>query len=228
MKKILCLILSLTMCLSLCGCGGNSKAYKLSSEAFTDIQKAYEKIDQIGSDILAAWQLGIYSKADVKEWRKGFTLLCTKVSVSRDDCLAGLAYYEWYYDTLDGRSTSYDFYEESVYKHYDLYFDHLLERYEDSTFSACVYLVIKSYELNGTLGEIESLLSVAGEKIKSLSEHHSSYEHYKTVKEYYTTVNTYYNFCREPQGTLENATDNVNEYRNTVANCYNGLYYFFE
>ena len=231
MKRLISLLIVVAMCFSLSACnGGDKKALELSESAFKDIELAYEKLDVIGNDILTVWKLGIYNESELKEWGEGFSIFCSAVSLSRDDVLDGLAYFEM---IANGNTLDYDYYKASVREHYDVYFyspstgNGLLNQYEN-TFSACISLVVESYRQNGELEEIEALLSSASMTIKELSQNHSDYEHYENIKKYFTAVNTYFNFCSNPSGTLEQAMENINGYNNTAAECHNSLYYFFE
>ena len=225
MKKVISLLLVVAMCMTLVACGGGKKkALELSESAFNNVHQAYEKLDVIGNDILDAWKLGVYNERYLCEWSSGFGYFVSNISIPRDALLDGLASLE---HKVSEYSLDLDYYTESVREYYDLYWDRLIERSSD-TFSACIVLVVESYIISGELKEVESLLSLASESIKELSQDHSDYEHYKNVKNYFTVVNTYFNFCSNPSGTLEQAMENVNGYNNTANECYNSLYYFFE
>ena len=67
MKKCICLLLVLVLCLSLVACGGeDKKAFEASKAAYDNIDIAYEIIEQYGSDIYEAWRMGIYDQDEIR------------------------------------------------------------------------------------------------------------------------------------------------------------------
>lgn len=230
MKKVLTLLLAISMILTLSACGGKKEeeAFELSKSAFYNINDAYERLDAIGNDIITAWNLGIYERNSLLGWTTGFPFFCDNLTVSKDSALDGLAA-AYSYAVEQEYELDLEYYKESVREYSDLYWDETLRAYGlDNTFSACIFVVVESYRQNGELDEIGALLSSATETIKELSENHSDYEHYDAIKKYFATTNTYYNYCCNPSGTLEEAQSNMNKYNNDASEAYNSLYYFFE
>ncbi len=230
MKRIIAIFLLLAISFSCWACSTkDKKAYELSKSIFENIEKAYEKLSPIGDDIISAWELGINSGDSLKEWREGFPLFCSAVSLTQDEVLDGLASLE---HQANGR-LDLEYYKGSVREYYDIYFyspatnKGLLSRYSD-TFSPCVELVTESYKMNGDLNEIESLLSSARESLEKLSNNYSDYEHYWSITKYFNVINTYYNFCNEPTGSLEQAIDDLHEYNEIAEECHSSLYYYFQ
>lgn len=234
MKRLVSIILSLIMCISLCGCNNSEKAFELSKSAFNDIEAACEKLDLISQDILAAWELGLYNEDELYEHNKGFAFFCTNIcttnGLSRDDILDALAVFEMEYDN---NGLSLDYYLESVREYYGSYFgneysdDGLLNR-SPNTFSACVALVEKAYVQKGTFSEVEALLASAKTAVMELSQNYPEYEHYETVKEYFAIANSYFALCSNPSGSYLDVEENVGDYTKQAEDCYNRLYYFFE
>ena len=240
MKKIISILLVIAICLSFSACATkNDKAYNLSKDVFSEISAAFEIMEQISGDIISAWTVGIYDTKALG-YSDGFELFCNSVSLSEDDIWKGLAYYEYITDEYSEYSNP-DF----TFFNLDYYIEYLIENKStfyfnssynnsgiiykyDNVFTGCVMLVIYSYEQNGKIGEVEELLTSAELKIKQLSEKYSDYEHYSSLKEYYSTARSMFSFCQSPTGTLEQAKNNTNNYKNTADTCYNNLYYFFE
>lgn len=233
MKKLISLLLAITMCFSFSACTTKKeKAYNLSQEAFFEISEAFDIMEQISSDIISAWTVGIYESTHIKyAYGDGFETFCNSVSLSKEDIFDGLGYYAYLKDDFQYKNL--DSYKSSARNNYNTYFCSYYSKcgiiYDyDEVFMGCIMLVVYSYEQNGKLGEIEQLLTSAEEKIKELSDKYSDYEHYDNIKEYYSTARTMYSFCKSPTGTLEQANNNTNNYKNTADACYNNLYYFFQ
>lgn len=231
MRRILAIILALALCLSLCACNSTEKmAYELSKSAFSEIQEAYDIIKDIPLDILIAWGFADLYEDDIKDGEHGFDNLCSVVSLSRDEMLDGLAGIA---NTInDYGIDDIEYFKEEVREFYDLYFysrvseDGIVNKYGAS--AACIYVVSEAYQQNGDLPAAEALLNSAQDSILELSEKCPSYEHYSNLKEYFTAVNAYYNFCSNPGGSYNSASDKIDDYADTIEECYNKLYYFFD
>lgn len=172
MKRTICAVLSAILLLSLAACGGgDKKAFELSKDAYENISAAYELIEDFGSDLYEAWRLGIYEDDEIS-----VKFLAEELNLSEDELNAGI-------DALMGM--------EGVG-------DSSFSFYDDSLFSACVWLVSKAYEENGAAEEIQQRLSDAKDLMKTLSQDYSDYEHYPALKESYTTTNAFLIFARIP------------------------------
>lgn len=202
MKRVLILTLTLVMLLTLCSCdNGNKKAFNAADSAFNNIDNAYGLIENFGSDIYEAWRLGIYEDDDIS-----VKLLADELSISEQDINAAI-------DDICGMDNVGDLYF-SVFK--------------DELFSACVIMVSRAYELNGTSDKINSYLTDAKLLMKEMSEKYSDYEHYSNLKGYYTTTNAFFEFCQNPTGSFRQVQDTINSYRNDARNYRNDLAYIFD
>lgn len=209
MKQILSLCIAFIMLLSLCACSdveagaeANSKkaAYDAASNVYDSINNAYLLIDEFGSDLYEAWRIGIYDDDEVS-----ISYLADELNLSEDEITAAI-------DSLAYEGCG------------NYYFDY----YEDSLFSACVWLVTEAYELNGTSEKIAEYLTDAKTRMKEMSEKYSDYEHYENLKSYYTTTTAFYDFCKDPSGSFEQVKETINTYRNDARSYRNDLSFIFE
>ena len=207
MKKLLSLCLAILMLFSLCACGDNIQtddskktAYDAASNAYDSINSAYILIEEFGSDLYEAWRIGIYDDDEIS-----ISYLADELNLTEDEITAAI-------DSLAYEGCG------------NYYFDY----YEDSLFSACVWLVTEAYELNGTSSKIAELLSDAKSRMKEMSEKYSDYEHYNSLKSYYTTSNAFYDFCKDPTGSFEQVKETINTYRNDARSYQNDLSFIFE
>lgn len=228
MKKIVCTILALALCLSLGACGGSSgnavlerTAFDAANEAYDYITTAYTITDQFASDIYEAWRLGIYE--DDALTSRGVAFLAEELNLSSDELIEGIVYI-----MLGGTDEDYENAteeEKAEYRDWDeLYFS----LNEDSLFSACIWAVTGAYAANGKTEEAQVALDAAKQIMREMSEKYSDYEHYPSLKEYYTTTSSFFNFCKDPTGSFEQVKTTVNDYRNEARDYISDLDYIFE
>ena len=221
MKKILVLILSITICLSTTACNaGNKKAYEASKVAYDNIDIAYEIVEQMGSDIYDAWLLGIYDKEELIE--NGAEYLASELSLSEDEIRAGVG---CTFAEVLGMSWNLS---ESYKKDIIEMADDSFYLFEDEMFTFCVLSVKNAYEINGKMEEAQIALDAAKANMKELSEKYSDYEHYPNLKGYYTTTSSFFNFCKDPTGSFEQVKDTINDYKNEARDYISDLDYIFE
>lgn len=89
MKKVVSLLLALTMVFTLCGCGSSKKAFNISKDAYNKITEAYEITEDFGSDIYEAWRLAINEKKSVEG--SGTKYLAKELSLTEDELNEGVA-----------------------------------------------------------------------------------------------------------------------------------------
>lgn len=202
MKRTVVIVCAAALMLFAAGCvSADKQAFEISSSAYGHVNTAYESTEQFGSDIYEAWRVGIYDDDDVS-----IEYLADQTSLSEEDISAAI-------DDLVG--------SEDVG---DTFF-YLME---DDLFSACVMVVSKAYELNGTAQEISDNLEAAKGEMKQLSEKYSDYEHYPALKDYYTTTQAYFDFCQNPTGSFEQVKETLNDYKNDAREQQNDLNFVFE
>jgi len=223
MKKLLLILLALSMCVSMCACGTNP--FDMSKEAYEKISTAYDIIDAYGSDIYEAWRLGIYSDDDIL--KKGNTFLASELGLEKSELDEGLAYtiatsvYEKEWDSLtDEEKEEYREYADSDTACYKIF--------EDELFSMCIKVVSSTYKVNGKSGEISSNLEEAKRIMKDMSNDHADYEHYPNLKGFYTSTSAFFEFCEDPSGSFEQVKDTLNNYRKEARDFKKDLDYIFE
>lgn len=220
-SKILCLILGALLAISLTSCGGilpasKNTQFELASQAFDEIEKAYNIAEQFGSDIYDAWMAGIYDSDELTDY--GLTHLAKKVSLSESELLAGATAL---HNGENGTST---------YTSYDImHWMSIVDSSDDiPLFSYCTSIVSYAYKENGKANEARDALTEAKALMKEMSEKYSDYEHYPSLKGYYTTTNAYFEYCLSPTGSFEQAKTTINDYRNKAREYRNDLAYIFE
>ena len=211
MKKVL-----LLLCVVIAGCmlvtscangGGKSKSvFNTASEAYAEINAAYEIVDEYGSDIYNAWMSGIYDDDEMD-----IEFLADETGIPEADLRAG-------YEAFFGESPD----------EYFNYFDFCLDNDDFPMFSLCTLLVSEAYKVNGKSEEVKAHLDNAKAIMKDMSENYSDYEHYSNLKGFYTKTNAYFDYCESPDGSFEQCKTTVNEYRNQIRDFKNDLDYIFE
>ena len=222
MKKLVSLILALTIVISMSACGNsNKKAFEASKLAYDNIDIAYEITEQFGSDLYEAWRLGIYESDEILD--DGAKHLATELSLSADEIRAGAAYT---IATMIGEDWSAlsDEDKDNYISNADEFFSIM----EDELFSFCVMAVTGAYTANGKVEEAQSALTAAKAQMKELSQEYSDYEHYPNLKGYYTTTSSFFEFCNNPTGSFEQVKETINKYKNEARDYISDLDYIFE
>ena len=223
MKRILALVAVLVMMGSLCSCGKNTNAFKVSKAAYSELKRAYEIIEAYSSDVYIAWMCGIYHDDEILE--QGTEYLASQLSLSEDEIRDGVAhtfscdFWKQDWDTVS---------EEDKQTLRDLS-DGTFSLYEEDLFSFCIQVVSNAYAANGKTAEIEGALSEAKAQMKTLSEKYSDYTYYPKLKEFYTTVDSFFHFCEDPFGnSFKQMTDAIEKYKNQARVYQSDLDYIFE
>lgn len=225
MKKVVSLLLALTMVFTLCGCGSSKKAFNISKDAYNKITEAYEITEDFGSDIYEAWRLAINEKKSVEG--SGTKYLAKELSLTEDELNEGVAVALAEIDGNDWNEiddTKKDNYRDTVKSWKSSVFSY----YSDDLFSFCVKCVIGAYKANGEIDKAQVTLDEAKSLMKEMSEKYSDYEHYPNLKGYYTTTNSFFDFCKNPTGSFNQLVDTINDYKNEARNYRADLDYIFE
>lgn len=220
-RKIIAVILTLVMCVSMCSCGGNKKAFEASKAAYDNIDIAYEITEQFGSDIYEAWRLGIYD--DEELLKDGVAYLAKELSLSEDELKEGVGHVISEMAGKDWSEVS-DEDKATITENTNIVFGIM----EDELFSFCVNVVTGAYIENGKVEEAQNALNDAKAQMKELSEKYSDYEHYPNLKGYYTTTSSFFDFCQNPTGSFEQVKDTINDYKNEARDYISDLDYIFE
>ncbi len=222
MKKLVALLLAMSMSIFLCACGsGNKKAFEASKSAYDNIDIAYEITEQFGSDIYEAWRLGIYD--DEELLKDGVAYLAKELSLSEDELKEGVGYVISEMAGEDWSEVS-DEDKATITENTNIIFGIM----EDDLFSFCVNVVTGAYIANGKVEEAQNALNDAKAQMKELSEKYSDYEYYPNLKGYYTTTSSFFDFCQNPTGSFEQVKDTINDYKNEARDYISDLDYIFE
>lgn len=223
MKKIIASILVLATCVSMVACSGDSKesskkeAFEVSKSAYSNVKIAYEITEQISSDIYEAWHLGIFEDERILEggMKGGIHYMASKLSLNRIELREGLRYVM----EQAGKPSDRD----------DIDIPTFFSKWTDAPlFSVCIYSVIAAYTINGKVEEAQNALNAAKAQMKELSENYSDYEHYPNLKGYYTTTSSFFDFCQNPTGSFDQATETINDYKNKARDYISDLDFIFE
>ncbi len=197
------------------------KAFKISGNAYANINYAYDIVDKFGSDLYEAWRLGIYEDDEIMD--NGVDFLAKELSLSKDEIKDGIAYTLIEYLDEDWEET--DEAEKDKYRdNADLYF----AIFEDSLFNYTTQIVMNAYLVNGKIDMAKDALDKAKTKMKELSTDYADYEHYPSLKGYLTTTNAYLDFCQNPNCSFEQLKDIVSDYEKEARDYKNDLDFIFE
>lgn len=218
MRKIVSLVLVIIVLFSFTACGKKkTAAFKLSNDAFWDVDKANDLVERFSEDIYQAWYMGINERDLISGKNNDETALknlAEELHISEADIKKAVAELYSNGDT--------DTYETGDW--YSLY----TYGFNDSVFSAAVAVVSQAYECNGISDDIEKLLESAKNQMKQISDDHSDYEHYPNLKKYFATTSAFYDFCQNPEGSFEQVVETFNDYRNKSREYCFDLRYVFD
>ena len=173
MKKLIALILTVTMLLSLAACGGSGnvskEAFESSKEAFRLTTDAYLAINEFSQDLYEAWRLGVNSRKDFDDE--------SNLADFADEMHIDEIYIKQAIATLC-------FKENYEYGDWEM----LPYLYNGSYFSAWVSVISEAYVCSGDVDTINENLNAAKTLMKELSNDYSDYEHYPVLKEYFTNT----------------------------------------
>ena len=210
MKKGLSLLLAALLCISMVACGNNSskKAFDNSKLAFEHITNAYLATNEFSQDVYEAWFQGVNNRSDYDDEYE-LTAFADEMHIDLEYIKAGVA------SLLKKDSYAYGDWETLPYL------------YNNSYFSAWISVISEAYKCSGKADSIANELNAAKTLMKQLSDDHSDYEHYPTLKKYFTNTLAFFNFCCDPEGSFEQVKDTFNNYRNNAREYFFDLNYVF-
>ena len=208
-KKVLTItVTGLILSTVFSGCGKGKD--QIAQDVYTNINNAYENIQDYANDIYDACHLGIYKNEDltVDEFTK-------EVAISEDEMVNAIKVY------FAGNIG-----EDEIEKLMDGTDEDILPYVMLKTFVSLAkpnnmgIIIQNVYNARGTTKEIESDLEKAKAGLKSLN---SDAEYYDSLKSYYTTMTSYYDFCEHLTGTFGTMKDTVNDYESDIRKYKNDL-----
>lgn len=147
MKRVICILCALVICLAMTACGSNKEAFEASKAAYDTINTAYEITSQLGGDVYEAWRMGIYEADEVKDG--GIAYLASNLSLTEEELGYGVGYL---YYSLKGEEWN----DSRMVFEADYYFWELKTILKDEFFSLCVLSVTGAYTVNGKIEEARS------------------------------------------------------------------------
>lgn len=244
MKRIIALILIFVMVLGMVGCGGSAKepeptatpeptvtpeptlsptqvAFQKSKEAYDNINCAYSIVDELASDIYTAWLDAVHKSNEDTFSLK--TIYNDSLYISYEELLRGFQY-----ATHNNWTQLSEEEQKELVENAEKNFATRMYLTPEKAVTFCVFAVIYAYIDNGKTEVIQNYLDSAKQEMRSLSEQYSDYEHYPALKGYYTTTSAFFDYCQNITGSLVQAKDTMNDYRNEARNYYNDLAFIFD
>lgn len=226
MKRAISLILVLAMCLSLCACGGNKKAFEASQAAYNQIQAAYEITSQFGEDIYDVWETYVNNKKELTSDGVAYLMEKKYMHLTEEELREGIAYAFVSF----AHTEEWDEVPEEKRQEYHDNADVVLKVMSDYDYfmSFCIDCITYAYQQSGKTETAQAALDEAKIMMKDLSEKYSDYEHYPNLKGFYTATKSYFDFCKDPSGSFEQYTTTMNDYKNKIRGYISDLDYIFE
>lgn len=200
----------------------NKKALEFSKGIYASINVAYNICNDMGSDIVDAWRMGIYDEDKVME--QGVDYLARELSLSKEDLVYSVGYFtctiffgeEWTEETA--KDTKENFSLETANAMFILADGTLYDM-----FQFCVLIVQDAYELNGSIEEARASLNIAKEQLQVLAERYPDFDQYSVLKDYYLLTSEFLEFCIETNGAFEHVQTTVNNYKDQARKYMNEL-----
>ena len=229
-KIIIAAVVAVVLVVAIVAGSNDTVAYSVAKNSYSDIDAAYDKVNEFSHDIYEAWYNGINSKDQIKgkttsgyyykttsyDYMKGLKFLAEETGLPFEDLKKGVIF------KSKGEEAVASYTDKDVEDAYET----MLSLYEDE-FSACVAIITATYEVTGRTKEIETLLSSAKASMKSMSKKHADYVHYPDLKNYLTNTLALFDFCCNPEGSFEQVVETFNQYRNQARQYYFSLDYIF-
>lgn len=225
-KKVLSIILALTLTISLCACGGAKKAEqaKAKGQEIYDLLKAsYATTDAFGTDIYNVWSYVAGNNKEVKA--DPLNQLVNHSQLSKDEVrlalMCGMA--EIASKTDEDKAKVVEgfvaYTEEERAK--------LLADIKDETFPTIfmfvnnvpgfsVIVVRDAYQINGKVGEAKEQLEKAKTLIKELESESPDFKGLQPLKDIYVATSSYLDFDMNPEGSVLQAGDRMSGFRDTA------------
>lgn len=254
MKRIIALVLSLLMCVSLIGCGkvacsiegcenegvedpsfeesycskhlADKKAFEVSKIAYQNVNTAYDIVHKFGTDLYSAWYLVVHESRKLMDANTVEVLSSEVQYLDREELQMGLAF------VLAKNKYQEDWYALSE-EEKDNYID-LAGTYEGDDFfdqTNCLFIttwtVIRAFEVNGKIEEAEGYLESAQIQMRDLSEKYSDYEHYPDLKGFFSMVGAYLDVCCDSELSFSQFKDVKNQYEKEARDYINDLDFIF-
>lgn len=212
--------------------------YLCAKEAYFNIKKAWQIVEQAGADVYVAWHGCVENPEKISQW--GLEYFHKFATCPLDDATLTEAFGKTLYqlETTNGLSVS----DESI----DGLWDSLPETEKDiyrnaiadkSAFTKWEHTVLSLHGIwraydseESPLKEAKEMLLNAKNAMKVLDEYYEDYQYYPNLKGFYTTTNSLMDLCalKTKHGSFNQYSDTLNDYRTEARNYMNDLDFVFE
>lgn len=201
--------------------------YSALKGIYSELKEAYEIVDRHGSDLYTAWQLGIHNKDKFQgsNLNGSMNYLDSNLFLEYDDLLDGAAYAlivniygsDWNEKTEEVKQKNRDAVATGT----------LFFMASKNIPAACVCTVSGAYLLNGSVECINKALdnySLVKADLSASDDFTTEIEH---LDQLHIAIKSYLDYCQNPTGSFNSASDTINGYRNTVRDCISSLDSYF-
>lgn len=220
------MLLAVVICLSLCSCGSEKKAFEVSKIAYENITAAYNIAHEFASDLNGVWWAVVYDRDNLINTNTLNALMSELSYLDEDSLKLGIAYVMA--KNMDGKN-----WDELSDNEKEEYITAATEFEGEgfSLFDNCMNFSLHSirnaYKLNGRVEEAREYLEVAKHQMQELSGKYNDYEHYPALKDYYTTAGAYLDACLEARQSFETFSDVRAQYEKEARDYINDLDFIF-
>lgn len=244
MKKLIAILLTLSLVLALCGCGNSAvkdaeTAIDEIGEVTADSRELIEKAEKLYNLLTDAEKSKVKNRLTLVEAREEFDKLQKAVvyenaknayeelNAVADLCINGMddIYGAWYYGIYKLKDNKYDMYYYFSRETPHLTQSDLETAADDLGFSEvlvrsdwqyCLYVAERALTNKGVYDEVNEKMADAQTILQQLTDTYNDYEYYPKLKEYYAKVSSYVEFFNSPSGSFKQLADTINDYENNI------------
>ena len=197
--------------------------YSTIKGIYSELKEAYEIVDQHGTDLYTAWQLGIHEKEKFKgaNLNGSMKYLDSKLFLEYEDLIDGAAYAlivnvygsDWNEKTEQVKQNNRDAVATGT----------LFYMASNNITAACVCTVSGAYLLNGSVESINTALNNYCLVKADLSANDEFVAEMAQLEQMYVAIKSYLDYCQNPTGSFNSASDTINDYRTVVRDCISSL-----
>lgn len=174
--------------------------YECGKKAYDELIIAADICENMASGIYEAWRFAIYDADDYSSYNM-VSAFSSETGVSVTD--------------LNKAAEALEVSSKVLYI--------LLE-----DFSSAVTIILKAYEVNGTIERLDGALTHAKAELKTMTQEYSDYSQYPTLKSFYSEVDSYASFLKDPSGSFSQLQTTIENYRNQIRTYKSDLSFVFE
>lgn len=246
MKRVCCLVLAVSLCLSLAACGKTNEA-KSAEEAISAIGEvsimsgdAIETAEKLYSILADSEKATIHNRLELVNARETYDELKNEVTYKNamsayeklkeveQLCTDGMddIYGAWYFGIYELKNASkYNFYGDMADEVPNFDSTELEAAASNLGFSTTtvksdwqysLWIVEEAMESRGDYDTISTNMEEAEKVLQVLTSEYDDYTYYPKLKDYYSSVKAYVDFYLNPTGSFEQLKDTINNYENNI------------